>query len=587
MWRAGVTQTLSYPLRLPDEAQSNALRLLEGTKAVINMALAALWPRLDEFRQHMMGPAWKQVEAIIASPQPHGSRQWRCEAEMVGRILRAQSERKQLFQQIRALLTEGLIQPQTTQHKAAKNRKAIKSMLTELRTTFDDSGNIVALQSLIEQSCNYYLQHGHFPATYEEMQPIPLLKVGQLPYAGDDGPEKGQGHRLSVDLERRIIKLAFRYPDEMGVWSRTWTRQSVVIPLPETVAQRLAQGKVLAPTLRALQEADGTSYAVLDFSIQVPVVAQPSWNKLERVLGFDWGVRTLLTAVVIDLEGHQLGQPFFLNTGAFDGRQARTRRQIDLLQAKIAVLEKRQQDLSPDVSQCEQNNQLVTIYRREISRCWRKYNARNRDLAHLAANTLLLLAAVSECALISGESLKSLKSTGRGRNAQGRWRNWRNNSQIRGELWRILKYKCFLAGIRLEWQRPQKTSHTCPRCGQPANTYASPADRSQVEAWGAWLWCEHCGWNGSRDYAAALNIARLGAEFITHYRATGQFYHAIITHANIKPVSYMGAGAVLRLPPPAPNSRLLHAGKHYLNGWHKSVMLCSSYDSAIMLRLCG
>lgn len=587
MRRAGGIQTLSYPLRLPDEAQAAALCLLEVTKTVINMALVALWPRLDEFRPHIMGPAWKQVEAIIASPQPHGSRQWRCEAEMVGRILRAQAERKQLFQQILPLLTEGLIQPKTTRHKAGKNRKAIKSTLTELRTTFDDGGNIAALQSLIEQSCNYYLQHGHFPAIYEDMQPIPLLKVGQLPYAGDDGPEKGQGYRLSVDLERRIIKLAFRSPDEAGVWSRTWARQSVTLPLPEPVAERLAQGEILAPTLRAVQETDGTSYAVLDFSMQVPAANQPAWDKLERVLGFDWGVRTLLTTVVIDLEGYQVGRPFFLNTGAFDGRQARTRRQINLLQARIAVLEKHQGDLTPDNPKCGQNDQRLATYRREISQCWRKYAARNRDLAHLAANTLLLLAAASGCTLISGESLKSLKSTGRGRNAQGRWRNWRNNSQIRGELWRILKYKCFLAGIRLEWQRPQKTSHTCPRCGQPANTYTSPANRSDVEAWGAWLWCEQCSWNGSRDYAAALNIARLGTQLITHYLATGQFHRAIITQENIKPVSYMGAGAVLRLPPPASNGCLLHAGKLYLNGWRKSVMLCSSYDTATMLRLCG
>jgi hypothetical protein len=26
---------------------------------------------------------------MMAGPQPHGHRQWRCEAEMVGRILRA------------------------------------------------------------------------------------------------------------------------------------------------------------------------------------------------------------------------------------------------------------------------------------------------------------------------------------------------------------------------------------------------------------------------------------------------------------------------------------------------------------------
>jgi hypothetical protein len=32
----------------------------------------------------------------------------------------------------------------------------------------------------------------------------------------------------------------------------------------------------------------------------------------------------------------QVGRPFFLNTGGFDGRQARTRRQIDELKKKVA-----------------------------------------------------------------------------------------------------------------------------------------------------------------------------------------------------------------------------------------------------------
>ena len=84
-------QPLSYDLRLPDEAQADALRLLDASRAVINLALTALWPRLDEFATERSGPAWKHVDALLSSPEPHGSRQWRCEAEVVGRILRAQA----------------------------------------------------------------------------------------------------------------------------------------------------------------------------------------------------------------------------------------------------------------------------------------------------------------------------------------------------------------------------------------------------------------------------------------------------------------------------------------------------------------
>jgi putative transposase len=284
-----------------------------------------------------------------------------------------------------------------------------------------------------------------------------------------------------------------------------------------------------------------------------------------------------------------VGRPFFLDTGPFDGRQARTRRQIDLLKKKVSVLETRRDGFPPGDARGEPAGRKLGVLRREIARCWRKYEARNQDLAHLAANVLLTLATASGCELIAGESLKSMKSTGRGRGAKGRWRNWRNNAQVRGELWRVLRYKCFLAGVRLEWQQPRHTSHTCPRCGKPANTYTSPEHRSQVNDWGAWLWCStpDCGWNGSRDYAASLNIARLGATLIRHAQETSRVLHPSITHPSVKAVSYIGTVAALRLPPPTPRGRLIASGRIYCNGWCQSVKLRSSYSTSIMLRLCG
>lgn len=87
-------QPLSYDVRLPDEAQTDALRLLDASRAVVNALLARLWPRLGEFRGERSGPAWKQVIAMTGSPDPHGDRQFRCESETAGRIMRAQAERK-------------------------------------------------------------------------------------------------------------------------------------------------------------------------------------------------------------------------------------------------------------------------------------------------------------------------------------------------------------------------------------------------------------------------------------------------------------------------------------------------------------
>jgi len=472
-------QPLSYPLRLPDAVQGVALRLLDASRQVINATVAALWERLDDFGERETRYAYKQVTALIGSPEPHGDRQWRCEAEQTGRILRAQAARKKQFALLLPLLSEGMIRPQREKQPAGKNRKAIKAVLACLREENSDGGSTVELQNLIEQACNFYLTHGCFPDTYEEMQPIPVLKVGILPYAGDDGGEQGQAYRLRLDLEGRCCYFAFRAPDQIGQWSPRWTEPQTRLPLPDPLLEHLRGGESLAPTLR------------------------------------------------------------------------------------------------------------------EIASCWRKYEARNNDLAHLAANILILLASVWEAELISGESLKSLKSEGRGRGAKGRWVNWRNNSQIRGALWRTLRYKCRLSGLHLVWQYPTGTTHTCPHCGQPAHTYTSPAlDATKLDA-GPWLRCVACGWNGARDYAAAINIALLGVVFLKQAPSTTQDNpsplspHPTMKEKGLNSDSYSGSGLALRLPPTSLRGRLLCSGKRYVNGWIKSVTLHSALAKEIMLRLCG
>jgi putative transposase len=162
------TQSLSYPIRLPDVVQQEALRLLDASREVINATVVALWDRLDEFGGRETKYAYKQVTAMIGSSPPHGDRQWRCEAEQAGRILRGQAERKKHFALILPLLEQGMLLPKTENKRAGKNRKAIKAALACLREENSDGGSAVELQSLIEQACNFYLKNGCFPSYYEE-----------------------------------------------------------------------------------------------------------------------------------------------------------------------------------------------------------------------------------------------------------------------------------------------------------------------------------------------------------------------------------------------------------------------------------
>src|SRR5712691_8623343 len=111
MGKATSTQILSYPLRLSDEAQADALRLLDVSREVINLTITALWDQLDTFATRTNSFAYRQVEEMISPPLVHGHRQWRCEAEQAGRILRGQAERKQRFALILPLLEHGMIHP--------------------------------------------------------------------------------------------------------------------------------------------------------------------------------------------------------------------------------------------------------------------------------------------------------------------------------------------------------------------------------------------------------------------------------------------------------------------------------------------
>ena len=131
----------------------------------------------------------------------------------------------------------------------------------------------------------------------------------------------------------------------------------MVIPLPERLLARLQAGAaLLAPTLREVVQRPGEALRrPRSGARRFTRSPLPAWGDVERVLGVDWGVHTLITATAVaanELKGksQQVGRPFFLDTGGFDGRQARTRRQIDQLQHKVRRYEQ-EADALPETPQ--------------------------------------------------------------------------------------------------------------------------------------------------------------------------------------------------------------------------------------------
>jgi putative transposase len=230
------TQTLAFPIRLPDTLQAEALRLLDASRTAINQAIKDLWPQLDLFATDRTGPAWKQVEKHLVARSGHGSRQQRNEMEQAGRILRAQATRKQLFALIFPLLTEGLIIQATEKRPARKNpreiREGVQALRADLQAARGDAESFMAMTNLLEQACNRFLRGEPFPTTYEDLQPVPVLSAGQLTFAGDDGLAKGQTYRARIELvtscdlhprreqTRAALWLRLRAPNDQGEW--TW-----------------------------------------------------------------------------------------------------------------------------------------------------------------------------------------------------------------------------------------------------------------------------------------------------------------------------------------------------------------------------
>jgi len=604
------TQTLSFPMRLPDGQQAEALRLLDASRPAINQMLMELWPSLDLFAAERTGLAWKQVEKQLVSRSGHGSRQERCEMEQAGRILRAQATRKQVFLRVLPLLSEGLIRPAEGKRPAKKDYRAIKEQVHQLREASEDADAFMAMTNVVEQACNVFLETGIFPTTYEELQRVPVLAVGQLTFAGDDGMHAGQTYQARIEVskfcdvatrqvhEQATLFLKLRAPTAQGKWA--WGEWSEPIALPETVFQYLDQGAApLAPTLREIHSADGSRVAILDLILEVPAKYVSALEQEQRVLGWDWGVRSLITVSILEqAEGdepyRQISRPIFLDTGGLDGRQARLRREIDRLKAckerygtlVSQAVKANAEHQTPLPLHFAHWQEQLRFYETRIKTCWKKYERRNRELAHLASNLLILLALLYDCRLICGENLTTLKTEGRGRGVRGRFRHWRNNTTVRGELWRVLKYKCHLLGIRARQVEARGTTHTCPHCHQPAKTYLSPAlaDRKKASDWAPWLCCSNpaCMWNGARDYAASLNIARLGMTFLLTYHQTQRYQAYRMTDSSVKPASYSGAGATLLLPSQGITPRPPE-GKHVCYaGWSYAISLRTSQKKPLL-----
>src|SRR5258707_13060279 len=121
----------------------------------------------------------------------------------------------------------------------------------------------------------------------------------------------GQTYRAQIEVshvcdvasrkehQQATLTLKLRTPDEEDQWA--WGQWSQAIPLPETVCGYLWQGaKPQAPTLREIRSDNGSRVAVLDVILEVPARYVSPLEQESRGLGWDWGVRWLITGAGLE-----------------------------------------------------------------------------------------------------------------------------------------------------------------------------------------------------------------------------------------------------------------------------------------------
>lgn len=452
--------TRSYDYRLPREVQADCLRTLDFIGPVENSLIESLWS--EEFLQDLGSTcntkyAWKWLEKRTRRPDGLPSRVWRGILEQVGRTLKSQANRRELFYFLKGITQD---EGQWCWQLCADNGRR-----------FTKANHVYSLKEAVER---YRRKHdGVFPETYFEIARRPGFRDGVLTYAPDDG------QAIRCELEGKTLKVGLKLLGESGKWD--WRETS--FELPEVVTKRLSgeNGKLKSPDLRRKRDK-----AFLDLKVETP--AGSAEIRAGNKLFADWGVtRKLLTVIVVTPEGTQLGPPIFLKYEGVLRKLHRIRQAIDRLKKTRGKIARRK-----DTRRWDRYTFLIGQH-------WDKYRELQKELSHLASNTLIDIAEAYDCDSIYVEDLATLKAK-----RYSRWLNRIINNTVRGQIYSKVSYKGKLTGITLRYVKAWNTSGYCPLTGEPGERYTAP-DGSPKEG-GGWFVSDACTLDA--DYVAAKNLAR-------------------------------------------------------------------------------
>ncbi|MFG2058749.1 zinc ribbon domain-containing protein [Micromonospora sp. NPDC048930] len=215
-----------------------------------------------------------------------------------------------------------------------------------------------------------------------------------------------------------------------------------------------------------------------------------------------WGVNTLLTATVADLEDGAVvvdGRPVRFDATGVSAKLVRLRRHREHLKTKADHLA-RLRDGRPAHADLALTGKLARLEGEHAAVCMRIRHL-NKALAWSSARWLLDHARTVGATVIYVENLATLEA-GRG----SRSLNRRLSGAVRGAVFTAVAHLAAKAGIAVVSVPARGTSSGCPRCGGPVTHLKAPDRRVAGYRWAT---CP-CGLSLDRDHAASQRVAARG-----------------------------------------------------------------------------
>ncbi|WP_319459638.1 zinc ribbon domain-containing protein [Micromonospora sp. RTP1Z1] len=360
-----------------------------------------------------------------------------------------------------------------------------------LRAALPEGTDSATIRSRTRQITGYIDVHGGLPADLCELEGPPAV-ARQVSLAAAD--------RQQVAVDRvgdRVVRVWSQLPMCAAPASyRDWVWHAFDVALPPIVP---AEVKVCTPTLRP-----GDGKVRVDLPWQTPHTP-PRLDGHTRALGVDWGVNTLLTATVADLDQDGTvvvqGRPLRFDATGVSAKLVRLRRHREHLNTKVDQLTRLRDGRPAHVPAEAALTAKLALLEAEHSAVCARIRHLNKALAWSAARWLVDQATSVGATVIYVEDLATLEGRGGSRSL-----NRRISGAVRGTVFTAIAHLAAKVDTAVVTVPARGTSSGCPRCGGAVKHVKTP---QRSVAGYRWATCP-CGLSMDRDHAAAQRIAARG-----------------------------------------------------------------------------